>query len=104
MTERVLLGHCAVDSGQIILVDPCYVDEDDGIDYRGVCEVSLSDQRGGEFLFAGIGGTGVVTSTGYGDGSYPVYAEMVDGRVSRVTIEFMEEGDPTVEYAKAMGL
>jgi len=34
-------------------------------------------------------GLGVLVSTGYGDGVYPVYAEFKDGRVSKVTIEFI---------------
>jgi hypothetical protein len=33
-----------------------------------------------------------VVETGYGDGLYPVYAEIAaDGRVARVTVEFLVE-------------
>jgi hypothetical protein len=46
--ERVSLGGCAVDSGQLIIVDPCYVK--DGLDYEGVCNVSDSADEGGEVL------------------------------------------------------
>ena len=36
-------------------------------------------------------GLGVVVSTGYGDGVYPVYAEFNDeGRIAAVTVEFIE--------------
>ena len=29
MTDGTLVGHCGVDSGQIMLIDPCYVFKDD---------------------------------------------------------------------------
>lgn len=87
---KVLVGHVSVDSGQIILVDPCYVD--DGLDYYEVCEVTLSDNHAGSWM----NGHAVATSTGYGDGSYPVYVEYEDcgswgKRVKSVTIEFLED-------------
>ncbi len=93
---RVLLGHAAVDSGQLIIVDPCYVQ--DGLDYEAVCKVTLEaprDRQGGEYLASGIAGRGVVTSTGIGDGNYPVYAEVEDlgdwgERVTSVTIDFTD--------------
>ncbi len=94
--ERILLGHAAVDSGQLIIVDPCYIE--DGLDYEAVCKVTLEasrDEQGGPYLARGIAGFGVVTSTGFGDGNYPVYAEVVDKgdgwgqRVASVTVEFL---------------
>lgn len=64
--ERI--GTVAVDSGTLMIIDPCYVDE--GFDYgtwepgfdnglRGVLTSPVSD--------------GVAFSTFYGDGGYPVY-------------------------------
>lgn len=93
--ERVLLGYCGVDSGQILLIDPCYVEK--GINYEGLCA-----QHGNDFgcpVAPGTdcpGGDGVVTSTGFGDGCYPVYAVIKDfgewgKRVASVTIEFTDE-------------
>lgn len=116
-TERILLGHCAVDSGQILLVDPAYVI--DGLNYDEVCAAhsvgcdhtnDLVDGKHrhamtgavihdfGQTVHRGYGGPtsgGVVTTTGYGDGYYPVYAEIKDlgkagKRVARVTIEFLD--------------
>ena len=126
--ERRLLGYCGVDSGQLIITDPCYLKEwQDGEaypglenehgsewheaikrrqkeyekgnyapanSYEGACLATCLDIRGGECF----GGLGVATSTGYGDGSYPVIAEYLDGRVARIIIEFIsdEEEDETV--------
>jgi hypothetical protein len=40
----------------------------------------------------GHDGLGMVVDSGYGDGEYPVYAEIgIDGRVTSVTIDFIGE-------------
>lgn len=87
---RKLIGTCAVDSGQILLIDPCYIDSmwsDES--YEDVCRVSLGENQAGhvQSLLA------TVTSSGWGDGEYPVYAEYRDGRVASVTIEFIWDED-----------
>jgi len=90
MPKGELIGHCGVDSGQILLIDPCYVYKDDftggdtptGGDYDECCRITLSEGAGQTQL-------GVVTSSGYGDGVYPVYAQKDgNGRVKQVTIVF----------------
>ena len=70
-----LAGHCGVDSGQIMVIDPCYALKDEFDDmngnYRSVCNVTLSDDGYGEFPLPANGYTGsigVATSSGYGDG------------------------------------
>jgi hypothetical protein len=104
-----LIGHIGVDSGQMMLCDPCYIeshwkeendfdmgasdrDEPDNTDfsYRGACETTLAK------VSAGVLGNGIaaVCSTGFGDGSYPVYVEYSDEgewgrRVKRMVIEFI---------------
>lgn len=63
--------------------DPLESIPSDEFSYRGACKATLGNEnRGGEFNLA------VATSTGYGDGSYDVKAEIVDGRVKKVWIEF----------------
>lgn len=112
--EEVLIGHCDVDSGQILLCDPCYIKDgfnseewnpgDDGrLTYNGCCGVTLNTE--GDTPSAGqlrheLGhpGAGVVTSSGYGDGSYPVYATYADEgdwgiRVASVRIDFLVGSD-----------
>lgn len=103
VTQEVeLVGHVSVDSGQVMIVDPCYVldgaHDDPSADPSGraryglPCEVTLSDRRHGEFIATGSHGTGVASSSGYGDGCYPVYARKNDdGRVVELTIYFDED-------------
>ena len=92
--ERKVVGHVDVDSGQVILTDPCYVDE--GFSYREMLE-GWGARFGGaverEHAMPGPRGLGVVVETAWGDGSYPVIAEIQGGRVMRVTIEFDEYND-----------
>jgi hypothetical protein len=99
-----LIGQFFVDSGQAIVGDPCYLDEwqnwDSDVEpyennlnkvgeygYLGACNATSG--KG----FGQLGGNNAVAfSTGYGDGHYPVYAEInEDGRVARVVIEFITD-------------
>jgi hypothetical protein len=107
---EVLIGYVGVDSGQLMLCDPCYIDKDfpteefnpDQPDdrgtypmtYNGACGATLSDKRFGELGH----GLAVAFSSGLGDGTYPVYATIVDDpmwgkRVASVRVVMMEEGD-----------
>ncbi len=80
MTTK-LIGHCGVDSGQILLIDPCYVYSDKF--YDECCKVTLSEDKAGETTL------GVVTSTYSGDGNYPVYATTDEhGGIMSVEIVF----------------
>ena len=90
-----LLGHAAVDSGQLLVTDPCYIrdgfagDVDVRFDvpgeysYSGCCSTTTDGSVGGELGDQ----TGVVFCSGFGDGTYPVYAHVVAGRVLGVTID-----------------
>ena len=96
------VGSFTVDSGQVMIGDPCYLDEwqdwnrdKESFDnhltkageygYLGACGVTLKDN------FGEVGnGRAVVSTTGYGDGVYPVYAEVnEDGRVAKIIIDFV---------------
>ena len=107
-----LAGHCGVDSGQIIIIDPCYAFDDNytgtsspptGGNYDAICRVSLADMFG-EFPLPANGysqGVGVVTSSGYGDGNYPVFVDVNDdGRVVELRIHF--NGIPHGDYVTMM--
>ena len=96
-------GSFAVDSGQAIVGDPCYLDNWDtnkneewilegkkgNYSYHGVSATTLEDN------FGQIGSADAVAfSTGYGDGLYPVYVKLnSDGRVGMVVIDFDGELD-----------
>ena len=70
--QWVYLGLCGVDSGQLLICDPCYVDK--GIDYEGVCRVVA---EGGGQIDADYP-KGVVFSSGKGDGCYDVVGKLDD--------------------------
>ncbi len=99
--EMVHIGNFAVDSGQAMIGDPCYLDEWKPWDseavkfdehpkhageygYLGACNATLTEGYGELNR-----GSGVVFTTGYGDGLYPVYAIMnEDGRIAGVFVDF----------------
>lgn len=90
------IGEVYVDSGQIMLIDPCYVLDDDynpggdptGGPYDQVCRLTTGSLRYGQF------NGGVATATYAGDGCYPVYADLdSDGQVMSVTIVFHDPNE-----------
>jgi len=96
------LGTFGVDSGQVLITDPCYLDDwkdeefdQDAIEkiqksetypysYCGACARTLKGEGG----HIGLGCDGVVSSTGWGDGKYSVYAWVENGRVKELKIKF----------------
>ena len=103
-TETVRVGDVSVDSGQVIIVDPCYIMDgayDDApvhdprdhktAGYGHPCEVTLSDKGYGQFPVKGYA-TAIASGSGYGDGNYPVYGEVNEhGRVVALHIYFDED-------------
>jgi hypothetical protein len=94
-----LIGRCAVDSGQLMVCDPCYIgnnwkeneftsstdEEKNDFSYDGACVTTLR-HTAGELE----GGTACVTSTTYGDGRYPVYVRYENG--SPMELRIMLDG------------
>lgn len=91
-TTRTFIGTAPVDSGQLIVVDPCYLDRwianefdidafHDGrvadpadFDYNRACHATCGPKQGGRV------GSGVAVASG-GDGCFPVYlVEHASGR------------------------
>ena len=106
LTNLTLAGHFAVDSGQAMVGDPCYLDEWDTnrdeewnlegkvgeYSYQGASATTLAND------FGSLGEYAVAFSTGYGDGLYPVYVQMnADGRVAKVVIDFVGDLDEEQE-------
>jgi len=149
------IGVVGVDSGNLIITDPCYIDSEwekedfkdvrvyqhketgeklqYGIDfpdyeaviekygktmnelnrtgecrrieapkakhpfsYNAVCRANDTGSHGQLYYKRGHAGVGVVSSTGYGDGVYPVYAEILEDtefgdRVKRIWVEFIND-------------
>jgi hypothetical protein len=70
-------------------IDPYSHIEDGEFSYDGICKVTLSDNMGGSLNFdLGHEGAAVAFRSGYGDGSYPVYAEIVENHIKKVWVEF----------------
>lgn len=102
---RRKIGTVDVDSGILMLGDPCYIK--DGFESKfkpGEGWVRDSDAQGFGPNYDGAGnaalrdhyqmnhenghaGFAVAFNTAYGDGTYPVYAEIRDGRVQSVTVD-----------------
>lgn len=101
-----LIGEVAVDSGQLMITDPCYVDSEwqeepygsgaiaerdhnaaFNYSYDGACRSTTGEEGHGQLAFTrGHTGAGVAFGTAWGDGFYPVYAEKHDGRIVRVYV------------------
>lgn len=85
--EKKTVGYIPVDSGQVMLVDPCYVLDEEK--YRLACDATLSDDKMGEILVKDVAGTAFVTSTATGDGMYKVEAEYNDhNEIKRIILTF----------------
>lgn len=114
MDDQVLLGYVAVDSGQVMLTDPGYLDgwrnnemgeDGEGVySWSGACATTLASSHGendgsGQLNFPlGHRGIGVVARTGLGDGMYPVWATTTDSpewgkRIAKLEIVFMDEDE-----------
>ena len=94
---KKLIGHIGVDSGLVWIGDPCYIlhREDDlpstlGENWEELCEI-IGNSYYKSFCYAkDREGLGVVSSTLYGDGYYPVFGIFKRGedRPKRIIIEF----------------
>ncbi|MDX2059677.1 MAG: DUF4241 domain-containing protein [Gemmatimonadales bacterium] len=105
---RKQIGEIGVDAGLCWIGDPCYILHADpapkaiGRDWDAFCDLL---HEGGQYPTCkqfhydlGHPGLGVVVSTGYGDGTYPVFAEFnEDGRVAKVWVEFIGQDGETDE-------
>jgi len=99
--ELTLVGSFAVDSGQAMVGDPCYLDQwktNEGEEWNLEGKIGEYSYHGASAttIASGAGelgiGSAIVFNTGYGDGYYPVYIKTnQDGRVVKVVIDF--EGD-----------
>jgi hypothetical protein len=97
--SEVKIGEVAVDSGQLMICDPCYLNEYKNTEYPldepnpkewtydSVCRLTVDNPGYGQVNFShGHPGLAVAFSSGYGDGTYEVFATIEDGRVVEVRI------------------
>ena len=112
-TKKVKLGVVGVDSGQLVICDPCYIDgqwdkEDQdfhnptkNFSYAKCANITLTkdhnEENNGQLFFEmGHAGVGVVFSSGLGDGVYDVFGyvkKLKDWgeRIVKVEIILIEE-------------
>jgi hypothetical protein len=89
MTETRYLGQVEVDSGTLVIGDPCYLlgraaEGRSGVDYEAVLQ---SDDP----VTSPLDGQPVVLLRQFGgDGSFPVFGEYEDGELIRVSVDFAE--------------
>jgi hypothetical protein len=118
VVERKVIGHVDVDSGQVMIIDPCYVlpderksmpeytqepsavanekativeGEETSVYLRASDKSAYAnyDNYSGKGDCFGEWGGGVISLTLYGDGTYPVTAELnKDNRVVRLIVDF----------------
>lgn len=101
--RRICLGRVGVDSGQLMVIGPCYVDSDLDADFYDQVSALTRNGPGGQLKYGGTppgvwarAGVAVAFSSGSGDGAYPVYATVRDlgelaRRVVKVEIELVPE-------------
>lgn len=101
LDKLTLIGKFGVDSGQAMVGDPCYLDDWKNWD-KEKQQFEEHEKSQGEYSYLGAcnatlglgygtlgAGSAVAFTTGYGDGVYPVFAELDDdGNVMRIIIDF----------------
>ncbi len=99
MVRRVLVGRVNVDTGQVIVVDPSFLDtwknddydqgkpERNDFSHSAATRILLSSTKAGQLEEGNK--LAVVSEAGYGEGTYQVYATYSnEGRVTKLEIEF----------------
>jgi hypothetical protein len=101
-TKVIKVGEIGVDAGLCWIGDPCYILHPQeppkaiGKDWGEFCKQLGDDYPTAKQFNYDLGhpGLGVVVSTGYGDGVYPVYAAIREGRIAKVWVDFFGDEEP----------
>lgn len=100
------IGFVSVDSGQLMITDPCYINNewqeeqfeiirhdikrDFNYSYAGACYASSSKDGYGQLNFKlGHKGAGIAIGTFGGDGDYSVFAEKYNKKVVRIYVNLV---------------
>jgi hypothetical protein len=80
-----LIGQVGVDSGMLMISDPCYVKESTDSQCEEIYEATNNKFNSGQIL----NGLAMALQTGYGDGIYDVLAKRDEnGRIVKIEIVF----------------
>ena len=106
-SEWELVGTLGVDSGQMMLCDPCYIKRDfaneygqtnqKGMTYSSACDATLGNDGFGFLTHTNGAELAFACSSGYGDGIYPVYIKRDGGRIAEMKIVFIGMDDEDEE-------
>jgi len=89
--NKKLLGTVAVDSGKMMVVDPCYTKYFDKYE----AQLYIKNGRQQQLKFPRGENAAVTTSTGHGDASYPAYTfEGEDGRLKWLVVALQPDIEP----------
>lgn len=97
MTKRVKVGSVGIDSGTLILIDPCYIKyikdihTDDQKTWNNFCKDVLFPMHQNQTDHNGVNDVqdGIVFSNRIGDGYFPVYATYDnEGEIKKLEVVF----------------
>jgi len=89
---KKFIGHITVDSGTVMVADPCYwVGSDEQMTWAEYCKEIGSKPSHVFEHSSGISGKGIMVGSFGGDGEYPVYLEEDENHNKRLVIEFGEQ-------------
>ena len=101
--KRINLGHVAVDSGQLMITDPCRIDEHwkkedyeakskpTAFSYNDVCHKTLEGTTSSNFPNSKSQGLAIHCSSGFGDGLYQVWGYQNDeGKIVKIDINMFD--------------
>ena len=113
------IGEVGVDSGQLVVCDPCYIDDEwkredftpkrkpkSNFSYNRCCHITLENRQAGELKTKkGRSGLAVTFNTGLGDGLYDVMAEYSKDddfglRIKKVWIDFFKPYEKLIKEGK----
>ena len=101
MSNWELVGYVSVDSGQLLITDPCYLKEfnndnckdraEPSYSYSGCCGATSNKEGCGQTPNGNFTECGFALSNCIGDGSYPVYVKRdSDNGITAVKIDFLK--------------
>ncbi|MBQ0949211.1 hypothetical protein PV708_02515 [Streptomyces sp. ME02-6977A] len=95
--QRVQIGTVYVDSGTVFVGDPCYTATGDASNHIKTwsdwCDKHSWNGENRNVVEPAGPGLGLSIPTLYGDGAWPVFAELEGERIARVIIDFDPECD-----------
>lgn len=85
MSDWKTIGYIGVDSGTVMVVDPCYIVPDD--DWMDFCR-EFDDNGGYAKRYVEMNSGGIAVTTAHGDGSYAVEAKYEGNVIVELRIKF----------------